>query len=117
MEGPDRGADRGRDRARNQQRGDVMAEPRHIREVMPRAIRSVARRQLAPLDADAFLAWAWRTGPRDRGTSALTVDDVWFEIANGDPTVRRETVRRDYVRLAAKVRRNQRLGHEPFEGI
>jgi hypothetical protein len=70
------------------------------------------RSRLAPLVQDAFLRWAWEHGDRDKGTSPLTVDDVAFEL-HAD----RETVRRDYVRLAARVRRNQRLGRDPFEGI
>jgi hypothetical protein len=73
--------------------------------------------RLAPLAPDAFLAWAWATGPRDRGTGPLTVDDVWFELARLEPELPLETVRRDYVRLAALVRRNQRLGLEPFRGL
>jgi hypothetical protein len=72
---------------------------------------------LAPLDPDEFLAWAWRTGDRYPGTSPLTVEDVWWELANGVPGLTLESVRRDYVRLAARVRRNQRLGLEPLQGI
>lgn len=84
---------------------------------MARPHRKPARPSLAPLDADAFLRWVWLTGPRDKGTSPLTVDDVWFEIARGDPEKSAEDVRRDYVRLAARVRRNQRLGRDPWEGV
>lgn len=75
------------------------------------------RSHLAPLDPDAFLRWAWERGDRERGSSALTIDDVWFEIVGGCPEYTREMVRRDYVRLAARVRRNQRLNLDPFEGI
>lgn len=77
----------------------------------------MARRSLAPLDADQFLRWAWMNGPRDKGTSPLTVDDLWFELAPGVPGLTVEEVRRQYVGLAARVRRNQRLGVEPMEGI
>ncbi len=76
------------------------------------------RGRLAPLSPDAFLRWAWEREPRaSRGSGPLTVDDVWFELARGVPDLTRETVRRDYVRIASRVRRNQRLGLEPFEGI
>ena len=85
---------------------------RHVRDVMRPAIRRVARRQLAPLEPDAFLVWAWRQGDRDPGTQPLTLDDVLFETR-----LPLAELRRDYVRLAARVRRNQRLGIEPFEGI
>ena len=76
------------------------------------------RRFLAPLEPDAFLRWAWMTGPRERGSSPLTLDDLWFELGSGSvPEYTRENLRRDYVRLAAKVRCNQRLWREPFDGI
>ncbi|HET6487642.1 MAG TPA: hypothetical protein VFH83_14540 [Spirochaetia bacterium] len=70
--------------------------------------------RLAPLHPDHFLVWVWQNlPPGDRlGTIPLQVDDVAFELRED-----RETVRRNYVRLAARVRRNQRLGKEPFDGI
>jgi hypothetical protein len=34
-----------------------------------------------------------------------------------DPEVTRDYVRQTYVHLAAKVRRNQRLGLDPWEGL
>jgi len=68
--------------------------------------------KLAPLDPDQFLVWAWRGTPKVPGCGPLTVDDVAFELQ-----MPREAIRKDYVRLAAKVRRNQRLGLDPFHGI
>ena len=84
---------------------------------MTAAAQRHPRVRLASLDPDAFLAWAWRAGPRERGTSALTLDDVWFELARLNPDLKLEDLRRDYMRLASRVRRNQRLGLEPFSGI
>lgn len=72
------------------------------------------RSNLAPLNPDAFLRWAWMNGPRDRGTSPLTVDDLHFEYGG---ELSREDVRRMYVRCAARVRRNQRLGLDPMDGV
>lgn len=90
----------------------------HVANVMRRVMRLNAKRlRLAPLEPDAFLAWAYYQGPRDRGTSPLTIDDVWFELAQKDPALTVAEVRRWYVGIAAKVRRNQRLMREPFEGI
>jgi hypothetical protein len=100
-----------------------MRNPEHISAVLPRAMARVAvsrlarSRRLAPLEPNAFLAFAWRTGPRGKGTSPLTVDDVWFELVRFNPELTPAQVRRDYVRLAAKVRRNQRLNLDPWEGI
>lgn len=88
----------------------------HVRPVLDRVLRGVRARRtaLAPLEPNAFLRWAWMVGPRDPGTSPLTLDDVLFELGW---TMTRETLRREYVRTAARVRRNQRLGLDPFEGI
>lgn len=69
----------------------------------------------APLAADAFLAWAWEHGPRAKGTAPITVDDLHFDLGAEDVT--REELRRQYVHLAARVRRNQRIGLDPWEGI
>lgn len=77
-----------------------------------RGLRRATSRRLAPLDPDSFLVWAWTQGDRAKGTSPLTVEDVAFEL-RADP----REVRRDYVRLAARVRRNQRLGIDPWEGV
>lgn len=81
--------------------------------------RVVSRRRprLAPLAPDAFLRWAWLQGPRDKGTQPLTLEDVWFELAHRDPEITRDVLRRDYVRIAAKVRRNQRVGVDVWGGI
>jgi hypothetical protein len=89
-----------------------MAE--HISTVLNRALR---RPRLAPLSPNAFLSWVWNEGPRTRGTAPLTYEDVWFERGRREPELTREEVRRQYVRLAALVRRNQRLGNDPWEGI
>lgn len=75
------------------------------------------RTRLAPLEADAFLRWAWSQGDREKGTSPLTVDDLWFELAPGCPGLTVEDVRRQYVSLAARVRRNQRVGVDAWRGI
>ena len=72
---------------------------------------------LAPLEPDGFLRWAYYQQPgqdRLKGSSPLTLDDVAFEWGPDRP---REDIRRDYVHLAARVRRNQRLGLDPWEGI
>lgn len=65
--------------------------------------------RLAPLDPAAFLVWAWRMGPRARGTSPLTLDDIWFQLGG-----ELEELRRELIHLAARVRRNQRLGLDPW---
>jgi hypothetical protein len=71
---------------------------------------------LAPLDPDAFLAWAWRTCGHGTG-HPHTVDDRWFDASEIDPQLTRDEVRRWCVRLAALVRRNQRLGLDPWDGM
>ncbi len=65
-----------------------------------------------PLEPDAFAAWAWEQGPRAKGTSPFTVDDLAFEL--GLP---REEIEADFTRLAARVRANQERGAGPWEGI
>jgi hypothetical protein len=83
---------------------------------MPPARRR--RERLAPLDPDAFLTWCWRRLPPDvRGSGPLTVDDLHFEFGRSNPELLRADVRRMYVRLAARARRNQRLGLDPMEGV
>lgn len=74
------------------------------------------RPRLAPLEPNAFLAWAYRVSPECHvpGSRALAVEDVWFEWSRHGP-VDREDVRRMYVHLAASVRRNQRLGLDPWD--
>lgn len=72
------------------------------------------RSHLAPLEPDAFLRWAWERGDRAKGTSPLTLDDLAFELGPDYPA---DVLRRDYVRLAARVRRNQRLNRDPWEGV
>lgn len=74
-------------------------------------------RRLAPLAPDAFLRWVWEMDGKRYGPEPITLEDVWWEHAHGCPEYGPEVLRRDYVRLAAKVRRNQRLGRDPLEGI
>ena len=78
-------------------------------------------RRLAPLDPDRFLAWAYRNRPGTvaAGTSALTLADVHFEVNRGlaEELIPIAELRREYVRIAARVRRNQRLELDPWEGI
>jgi len=89
----------------------------HVRTALRRGLSRAQRRSLAPLEPNAFLAWAWQQGDRAKGTTPLTVDDVWFELARHDADLARETVRRDYLRLAARFRRDQRLGLDPWDGV
>ena len=78
-------------------------------------------RRLAPLEPDQFLAWAYRNRPGTvaAGTSALTLADVHFEVNRGlsEELIPLAELRREYVQIAARVRRNQRLGLDPWEGI
>lgn len=68
------------------------------------------RKNMPPLEANAFLRWAWDGA---EGSSPCTVEDVAFELHEPDT----EHLRKLYVRIAARVRRNIRLGLEPWEGI
>lgn|GEM_PF-3663633 len=91
----------------------------HVSAALSRAVRTVARRtRLAPLEPDAFLAWMRHHDriPRNRGV--CTVDDLWFGFwGRLDPGLTLKETRRLVVWMAARVRRNQRLGLDPFEGI
>jgi hypothetical protein len=71
--------------------------------------------RLAPLEPDAFLRWSWQQGPRVKGSTPITLNDIAFELGEDCPPLAQ--LRRSYVRTAALVRRNQRLGREPWEGI
>ncbi len=84
---------------------------------MAKAAPARRRPELAPLEPERFLAWAWRSGPRRRGSGPLTVDDLWFAWVPGVPELTNEDVRRLVVGLAARVRRNQRLGPDPWGGV
>ena len=75
------------------------------------------RRFLAPLEPDAFLRWAWMTGPREKGTSPLSLHDIWWEFSRADPECSLRQLHKHYIGLAARVRRNQRVGADPWEGI
>jgi hypothetical protein len=79
------------------------------------AARQVRRLVLAPLDPDSFCVWAWRTN-RDpkKGIGPVTTEDIWFEWSRGYPELTRGDVRRLFVKIAAQVRRNQRLGLDPW---
>lgn len=70
--------------------------------------------KLAPLEPNAFLRWAWNGEP---GTTPITVEDLAFELRAQEPDVDERALRREYVSLAARVRRNQRLGLDPWEGV
>lgn len=72
----------------------------------------VARRRAAlpPLEPDAFMAWAWEG---EQGTQPATLEDVAFELHEPDVA----SLRKTYIRIAARVRRNIRLGLDPWEGI
>jgi hypothetical protein len=76
------------------------------------------RPQLAPLSPDAFLRWWWEMeggrGPLG-GPVPLTLEDVWFEY--GIEEIPLPSLHRAYVGLAARVRRNQRLGREPWADL
>ena len=87
-----------------------------ISRVMPRAIARIPR--LAPLEPDAFLRWWFHSLPADaRGPRALTVAEIHFELSRVDPDRTYEETRKDYLRLAARVRRNMRMGLWPLGGI
>jgi hypothetical protein len=92
--------------------GCLAVEP--VSAALERALRYKRHRYLAPLDPDGFLAWAYASGDEamHAGGGPLTLDDVYFETG-GDLG----ELRRTYVRIAARVRRNQRLGHDPWEGL
>lgn len=79
-----------------------------------RADLGMARPKLAPLEPDAFFRWAWESGPMRKGSQPTTAGSLAFEL-EGALSV--EQVRRQYVRIAAKVRRNQRLNLGPWMGI
>lgn len=74
-------------------------------------------RKLAPLEPNAFLHWVWTQMPKSKWSGPLTIEDVWWELAHGYEEMRTEDLRKSYVRIAARVRRNQRLGLDPFEGV
>ena len=86
----------------------------HVATALRRGLAKVRRRSRAPLEPDAFLVWAYHNTPGTKapGTQPLALDDVAFELRQ--PV---EELRRSYVRIAARVRRNQRLGRDPWEGI
>ena len=75
-----------------------------------RAQLAYLRAHLPPLEPDAFMRWVWDGEP---GTQPLTLEDVAFELHEPDLS----SLRRTYVRIAARVRRNIRLGLDPWEGI
>jgi hypothetical protein len=76
------------------------------------------RVRLAPLEPDAFLVWGFHHGGvvHAKHDSPLTLDDVVWEIQRTCPAVTREQLHKDYVRIAARVRFNQRCGLDPWAG-
>jgi hypothetical protein len=91
---------------------DIEALREDMRARVGKGGKRLEVRKLAPLDPDRFLAWTWQQGDRAKGTHPLTVEDIAFEL--GEPV---EVMRRQYVHIAALVRRNQRLGRQPWEGV
>jgi hypothetical protein len=87
----------------------AVAERLGLNEEAMREDLGIKRPVLAPLEPDAFMRWAWTRG---KGTSPQTLGDLAFSLGV-DPSV----IRRDWVRLAARVRRNQRLNLDPWMGI
>lgn len=86
--------------------------PRSLPALKPAAPRA----PLAPLEPDAFLRWTWEHLPEpDRGPDPLTVEDVWFALGIAELSITQ--LRQDYVRIAARVRRNQRLGLDPWTDV
>jgi len=73
---------------------------------------------LAPLEPDAFLRWVFLARPAStRGDGPLTLRDIWFEVNRGEETQTLADLRREYIRIASRVRRNQRLGLDPWLGL
>jgi hypothetical protein len=80
-----------------------------LNEEAMRADLGIRRPALAPLEPDAFMRWAWTRG---KGTSPQTLGDLAFSLGV-DP----RAIRRDWIRLSARVRRNQRLNLDPWLGL
>lgn len=85
-------------------------------KTLPRPAPPRPRVPLAPLEPDAFLRWTWEQLPdADRLFDPLTVEDVWFTLGVEELSI--PQLRHDYVGIAARVRRNQRLGMDPWHGF
>ena len=72
--------------------------------------------KLAPLKPDDFLRWVWERDGRRYGPEPIRLEDVWWQLPPVEGYTP-EMLRKDYVRLAAKVRRNQRMGWDELWGI
>jgi hypothetical protein len=73
-------------------------------------------RTLPPLQPEAYLVWLWRTGARPETKAPPTIDDFWFAWGPGVPGFTLEETRRTILHLAARSRRNVRLGLDPITG-
>lgn len=71
---------------------------------------------LAPLDPDLYLAWLWKHSKPPKAPRPPTVDSIWYDMVRIEPSLTYEDLRRNYVHIAAWVRRNQRLGLHPLLG-
>lgn len=78
------------------------------------------REPLAPLEPNLFLYWAWKLDHVE-GSTPITVEDNLAELQRharpGDEVPTLAELRRDFVRVAARVRRNQRLGLDPWDSV
>ncbi len=85
--------------------------------VLARAVARIPRRGLAPLEPDAFLRWVYDTSPECHvpGSSALTVEDIWWEWSrrhlvnrlsksNSSAAPRRKLIRNAAGRSSQKLR-------------
>jgi hypothetical protein len=90
----------------------AVAERLGLNEQAMREDLGIKRPVLAPLEPDAFMRWAW-TGER-KGSQPLTIDSLAFQLGG---ECSREDIHRYYVSVAARVRRNQRLGRGPWEDV
>jgi hypothetical protein len=52
-----------------------------------------------------------------RPTTPITFEDLAWELRHQEPDLDLAALRQQYVSMAARVRRNQRLGRDPWEGI
>ncbi len=73
----------------------------HLRDHRVRS--QTGRDKLAPLEPDAFMAWAYRTSgqPKRPHSAPLTLDDWLISLCAQEPAFDGQQLRRDFVRLAA----------------
>lgn len=62
------------------------------------------------------MRWVWQQGPREKGSHPFTLDDLWFALGAPEE-LSVSQLRRSMVGMAARVRRRQRLGMGPWEGV